>query len=40
MRLRKALDAPDLAELSAVLVDCQPSVGKLVSNALIAATAS
>ncbi|MBM4608570.1 AAA family ATPase [Rhodococcus hoagii] len=39
MRLRKALDAPDLAErFGLVLVDCQPSVGKLVSNALIAAT--
>lgn len=39
MRLRKALDSPDLAErFGLVLVDCQPSVGKLVSNALIAAT--
>ncbi|NKS92687.1 AAA family ATPase [Rhodococcus hoagii] len=39
MRLRKALDSPDLSErFGLVLVDCQPSVGKLVSNALIAAT--
>lgn len=39
MRLRKALDSPDLlAEFDLVLIDCQPSVGKLVSNALIAAT--
>jgi chromosome partitioning protein len=39
MRLRKALDTPELAErFQLVLIDCQPSVGKLVSNALIAAT--
>jgi chromosome partitioning protein len=39
MRLRKALDSPDLSErFDLVLLDCQPSVGKLVSNALIAAT--
>lgn len=39
MRLRKALDTPDLsAKFDLVLIDCQPSVGKLVSNALIAAT--
>lgn len=39
MRLRKALDSPHLTErFGLVLVDCQPSVGKLVSNALIAAT--
>jgi chromosome partitioning protein len=39
MRLRKALDTPELAErFGLVLIDCQPSVGKLVSNALIAAT--
>ncbi|WP_051461407.1 ParA family protein [Tomitella biformata] len=39
MRLRKALDSPDLsARFDLVLIDCQPSVGKLVSNALIAST--
>lgn len=39
MRLRKALDSPDLLnKFDLVLIDCQPSVGKLVSNALIAAT--
>jgi len=39
MRLRKALDSPDLADqFKLVLIDCQPSVGKLVSNALIAAS--
>lgn len=39
MRLRKALDSPELVErFQLILIDCQPSVGKLVSNALIAAT--
>lgn len=39
LRLRKALDSPELTALfDLVLIDCQPSVGKLVSNALIAAT--
>lgn len=39
MRLRKALDSPEIAErFDLVLIDCQPSVGKLVSNALIAAS--
>lgn len=39
MRLRKALDSPELVgKFDLVLIDCQPSVGKLVSNALIAAT--
>lgn len=38
MRLRKALDTPDLDTYELILIDCQPSVGKLVSNALIAAT--
>ena len=39
MRLKKALDSPDLdAKFGLVLIDCQPSIGKLVSNALIAAS--
>lgn len=35
-RLRKALDTDALGSFELVLIDCQPSVGKLVSNALIA----
>jgi chromosome partitioning protein len=38
-RLRKALDAPEIADrFGLVLIDCQPSVGTLVSHALIAAS--
>lgn len=38
MRLRKALDTPAVDNsFDLVLIDCQPSIGKLVSNALIAA---
>ena len=38
-RLRKASDAPEIDDrFGLVLIDCQPSLGKLVSNALIAAS--
>lgn len=38
-RLQKALDDEALNEYQLILIDCQPSIGRLVSNALIAATA-
>lgn len=38
LRLRKALDSDELRQrFPLVLIDCQPSIGKLVSNALLAA---
>ena len=37
-RLKKALDTPALEEFDAVLIDCPPSVGKIVASGLISAT--
>ena len=37
-RLKKALDTPALEGFDAVLIDCPPSVGKIVASGLISAT--
>ena len=37
-RLKKALDTPALDDFDVVLIDCPPSVGKIVASGLIAAT--
>lgn len=40
LRLRKTLDSPEIDRYDLILIDCQPSVGKLVANALAAADAA